>query len=278
LTIQEEAQLRKKIAEGKTNLSVMNQTQKNKLFKTCQFYLQKSEEKLDFMKLEAQNEFTKIIENGYSTTEWQNKLDDIKSLVTSAKGRPVSELNNLTTDISGIFIPNSLAAIRFRDLQLVGFFLDMIDLLGLTLLVNGHTPAEAIIASATVNAIIEADHNSLNQNGYSDDLLNYHGCDTTDEDCVKKCIRVMLGLFGIQSGTASADHWYSDNDDFEKGWQKIIRRLKWVFGNSKAPRAVLLEYNSYNGLGVDMDAGYATSCTEEKNDSQDLQVQYDHIE
>ena len=89
---------------------------------------------------------------------------------------------------------------------------------------------------------------------------------------------VMLGLFGIQSGTASADHWYSDNDDFEKGWQKIIRRLKWVFGNSKAPRAILLEYNSYNGLGVDMDAGYATSCTEEKNDSQDLQVQYDHIE
>ena len=87
----------------------------------------------------------------------------------------------------------------------------------------------------------------------------------------------MLGLFGVQSGTASTDHWYSNNTDFSKAWEKITRRLKWVFGNSEAPKAVLLEYNAFNGDGIDMTATYADDCTAERNTSQDLDVQYDHI-
>lgn len=55
LTVHEEKELRKKIASGNAN----------NVFKTCQFYLDKAKTKLDYMKLEAQDEFTKIIENGY---------------------------------------------------------------------------------------------------------------------------------------------------------------------------------------------------------------------
>ena len=87
----------------------------------------------------------------------------------------------------------------------------------------------------------------------------------------------MLGLFGIQTNTASANHWYSDNEDFRKAWEKITRRLFWVFGNRKAPRAVLLEYNGFNCDGIDTDATYANSCNKESNTSQAYNVQFDHI-
>ena len=65
LTIQEEAELREVIAQGKVNLSVMTQTQKEKLFKNCKYYLETAEEKLNYLQLEAQDQYTDIIENGY---------------------------------------------------------------------------------------------------------------------------------------------------------------------------------------------------------------------
>lgn len=65
LTIQEEAELREVIAQGKVNLSVMTQTQKNKLFKNCKYYLETAQEKIDYLQLEAQDQYTDIIENGY---------------------------------------------------------------------------------------------------------------------------------------------------------------------------------------------------------------------
>ena len=89
-------------------------------------------------------------------------------------------------------------------------------------------------------------------------------------------ILVMLGLFGVQTGTTNM--WYSKNNKFEQAWQKIIKRLKWVFGGDVQPRAVMTEFNRFRGLGVELTpATYATTCTAESNTSMDLIVQYDHI-
>jgi len=109
--------------------------------------------------------------------------------VNNAKRLNLSQLSNLTAHISAIRIPSSLAEKSFRDLQRTGFFLDLIDVLGLTILVNGHTPAEAIIASETINAIIEAKDDTLNQNGYEDRKINYHSCPPENQDYVKIAIR-----------------------------------------------------------------------------------------
>ena len=65
LTIQEEEELREVIAQGKINMSGMTQTQKQKLFKNCRYYLKAAQEKLNYLKDEAQDQFTDIIENGY---------------------------------------------------------------------------------------------------------------------------------------------------------------------------------------------------------------------
>ena len=56
-------------------------------------------------------------------------------------------------------------------------------------MVNGHTPAEAIIASETINAIIEAKDDTLNQNGYEDRKINYHSCPKENREYVKIAIR-----------------------------------------------------------------------------------------
>ena len=63
LTVHEEQELRKEIA--KANLSDMTEKQKKKLFKTCNYYLAKSLNKLNYMELEAKDQFADIIENGY---------------------------------------------------------------------------------------------------------------------------------------------------------------------------------------------------------------------
>ena len=65
LTIHEEREIRKIIAQGNGNLSGMTNSQKQKLFTTCRFYLEKSEKKLEYLDLEAKDQFTDIIENGY---------------------------------------------------------------------------------------------------------------------------------------------------------------------------------------------------------------------
>jgi len=277
LTIQEEAKLREIIAKGKVELSGMTQEEKNKLFKNCKYYLKTAQEKLDYLQDEAQDQFTDIIENGYSKTEWTTELNRIENLVTSAKTRTLSQLNNLTTDISAIRIPNSLAETSFRDLQLTGFFLSMIDLLGLNVLVNGCTPSDAIIGSQTLNAIITANDGTLDGNGFADASIDYHDTPEDNKPGVKKCIRVMLGLFGIKTTTAKKDHWYSDDSDFEDGWKKIARRLYWVFASRKAVVAVLKEYNGFNGNGIDVTASYASTCDSESHTSQDFDVQFDHV-
>merc|ERR1711868_50725 len=113
---------------------------------------------------------------GYSKTEWTNELTRIKNLVTSAKTRTLSQLSDLTTNIGAIRIPNSLAETSFRDLQLTAFFLDMIDVLGLSILVNGSTPSDAIIGG----------DGDMDQNGYADSTINYHDTPTDNKPGVKK--------------------------------------------------------------------------------------------
>merc|ERR1711973_666850 len=277
LTIQEEAKLREIIAKGKVELSGMTQEQKNKLFKNCKYYLKTAQEKLDYLQDEAQDQFTDIIENGYSKTEWTTELTRIENLVTSAKTRPLGQLSNLTTDISAIRIPNSLAETSFRDLQLTGFFLNMIDVSGLSILVNGATPANAIIGGQTLNAIVTANDGALDQNGFTDGGIDYGDTSDDNKPGVKKCIRVMLGLFGIKTTTASSDHWYSDNNDFKLAWKKIARRLFWIFAERKAVAAVLKQYNGFNGNGVNTDETYASTCTKETHTSQAFTVQFDHV-
>ena len=87
----------------------------------------------------------------------------------------------------------------------------------------------------------------------------------------------MLGLFGIKTTTATADHWYSDNNDFEVAWKKIARRLYWIFSDRKAVIAVLKEYNGFNGNGINMTESYASTCKKEKHTSQAFKVQFDHV-
>ena len=65
LTIQEEAELRKVIATGRTKLSAMTNTQKEKLYMNCMFYLKQARHKLSYMEKEANDQYTDIIENGY---------------------------------------------------------------------------------------------------------------------------------------------------------------------------------------------------------------------
>jgi len=271
LTIHEEKKLRDVIASGNAE----------NLFKTCQFYLNKSEKKIDYMKLEAQDEFTKIIENGYSKDEWTTELDRIKTLVTAAKTKTSSQLSELRTDISAILIPQSLAESSFRDLQLTGFFMETMSALGLTILVNGHTRDRAIIANQTINAIIHNNGPGGFGTHYNDGNINWtsfnNTCNNeTDKVMAKKCIRVMLGLFGVQSNTS---RFYDDAENkFTKSWQRIIQRLKWCFnGDTKGPNAVIEGYNSLKGNGLAMTDGYATDCPIEKTATQDIEPQYDIV-
>jgi len=280
LTIHEEKELREVIAEGNENLSGMSEAQREKLFDTCKFYLKKSLEKLKYMKEEANDQFTDIIENGYSKTAWTTKLGQIEAQVIAAEGRTLSYINNLTSDISGIRIPNSLAETSFRDLRLTGFFLETIDVLGLTILVDGDTPDQSIIANATINAIISCPENGwVNQNDYKDRDIAWdtNGCPVDNQPTARKCIRVMLGLFGVQTGHTAN---YKDKEaEFTKAWEKIIRRLKWVFKNSTAPKAIIVEYNRFNGSGLNMDSGYLEKkeCTEETHTSRNIEIQFDQI-
>merc|ERR1712227_882968 len=108
----------------------------------------------------------------------------------------LSQLSDLTTNIGAIRIPNSLAETSFRDLQLTAFFLDMIDVLGLSILVNGSTPSDAIIGGETVNAIINAGDGDMDQNGYADSTINYHGIPTT-RILEKPGKRSLVDLFGF---------------------------------------------------------------------------------
>lgn len=274
LTVHEEKELRKKIASGNAN----------NVFKTCQFYLDKAKTKLDYMKLEAQDEFTKIIENGYSKAEWTSEINRIQNLVTSAKTRTSSQLSALKTDISAIVIPQSLAETRFRDLKLTGFFMEAIDCLGLTILVNGHTPMQSIIGNQTINEIITNDGPFGFGDHYNDNSVVWENfantCPTDERPRAMKCIRVMLGLFGVQADTPAANVWYENNDAFKKAWERLTRRLKWVFDNDhKAPSAILEGYNALKGDGFDMTpVSYAETCTQEKHGSQTIEIQYDIIE
>merc|ERR1719378_1977737 len=241
------------------------------------FYLKQARHKLSYMENEANDQYTDIIENGYSKNEWKEELKRIGNLVSAAYKKNSSQLNTLTADISNIRIPNSLAETSFRDLQLTGFFLDMIDVLGLSILVNGATPANAIIGSETLNAIVTANDGALDQNGFTDGGIDYGDTSDDNKPGVKKCISVMLGLFGIKTTTASTDHWYSDNNDFKLAWKKIARRLFWIFAERKAVAAVLKQYNGFNGNGVNTDETYASTCTKETHTSQAFTVQFDHV-
>ena len=87
----------------------------------------------------------------------------------------------------------------------------------------------------------------------------------------------MLGLFGIKSGVASTDYWYEDNDKFKEAWQKIARRLKWIFGNKEAPEAVVLGYNGFNVNGIDMTVEYFKDCDKLVGTDMAIKVQFDHI-
>ena len=59
----------------------------------------------------------------------------------------------------------------------------------MTILVNGNTPLEAIIANQTVLGIIGANDGDMDQNGYADASIDYHDTPTDNQDGVKKCIR-----------------------------------------------------------------------------------------
>jgi len=285
LTIQEEQELRKVIASGKAK----------DLYKTCKFYLSKSKDKLKFMEDEATAEFAKIIETGYDAENWKKEIKKIKALVTSAEGR--TSVSNLTSDISAIRIPNSLAETSFKNLQLTGFFLKTIDVLGLHILVNGCTPDSAIIQNQPLQAIIDCSENGwVNQNDYADNLIQWttdaakgyvsNGCPEDERPACRSCIRVMLGLFGVRTGQSR--HYDEKDAAFTEAWQKIIRRLKWVFNGELVPTAVIIEYNRFKGLGKELtyligkelkDAKeYAKTCPKEAHTTQDLAIQYDHIE
>jgi len=277
LTIQEEQELRKVIASGNAK----------DLYKTCKFYLKKSKDKLNFMKNEATAEFAKIIETGYDAEGWKAEVEKIKNSVTSADGK--TTVSDLTSAISVIRIPNSLAETSFKNLQLTGFFLKTIDVLGLSLLVNGCTPDQAIIQNQPLQAIIDCPENGwVNQNSYADNLIQWeddktktphkvgNGCPEDERPGCRSCIRVMLGLFGVRTGQTR--HYDEKHADFAPAWQKIIRRLKWVFNGSEVPTAVLIEYNNFTGLGEKLDAEYAKTCPKETHTSQGLAIQYDHIE
>merc|ERR1719284_279570 len=313
LTMQEEVKLKEAIAAGKEKLSEMNETEQQELLNTCNFYLKKSLEKVEYMLGEAKEEFTKIIENGYSTEEWINELTAIKRYIldkmTDAQTRTSSGLSKLTTDISKIVIPDSLAERSFRNLQLTAFFLDIIDVLGMSLLVNGATHDEAIIGGQTLNAIMNADEDALNQNGYTDGGIDYFEQeDNTDDNpeqttnnvtapveisfrpLVRNCIRVMLGLFGIQTNIPPVIDevtkketefvpWYKKNKEFDDAWKKITRRLFWALGPKREPiMAILRNYNGFNGNGHDMTEAYAKDCPKEIiGTDQAALAQFSHI-
>jgi len=267
LTIQEEAALRKIIATGNAK----------DLSKTCKFYLKKSKDKLNFMEKEATAEFAKIIETGYDASNWKTEVGRIKTQVNSAEGTSVS---NMTSSISAIRIPNSLAETSFKNLRLTGFLLETIDVLAISILINGCTPDTAIIQNQTIQAIIDCNEDGwVNQNGYEDRKINWstNGCPADEKPGCRSCIRVMLGCFGVRSGQTS--HYKDKIADFNSSWKQIIRRLKWVFGGSAVPRAVMIEYDRFNGLGEDFKpATYAETCEKETHTDMAYNTQFDVIE
>jgi len=273
LTIQEEKALREAIASNTAKDS----------FKTCQYYLAQSQVKLDYMLDEATAEFAQIVDNGYSSASaWKNKIKEIQNQVSAAQQLKKEDLSTLKLNIDAIRIPQTLAETSFKNLQLTGFLLHTIDILGLSFLVNGRTPDSAIIRNRTLHAIITCRENGwVNQNNYADRKIRFtgpqaNGCPEANQEGCRNCIRVMLGVFGVrQNATAH----YTKTDEFTNAWKTIIRRLYWVFGNKDVPRAVILEYNRFKGYGQELDKSYINDngCVKEAHTSQDIKVQFDMI-
>ena len=95
---------------------------------------------------------------------------------------------------------------------------------------------------------------------------------------------VMLGVFGVRIDEENpVTPHYTKSTLFTQAWQKIIRRLIWVFGSGEVgttvAKTVLVEYNKFKGLGEGLDENYFEdkNCKAEAHTSQAYDVQFDMI-